>query len=70
MQERCNNGMQYAPKFSTFSEIFLHDILTGIRCCRECVTSWFNTGARLVSAPARNPLTLYCDHFDRGADHS
>ena len=28
------------------------------------------TGSRLVFTPVSNPLTLYCDHFDHGADHS
>ena len=28
------------------------------------------TRSCLGFTPVRNPLTLYCDHLDRGADHS
>ncbi len=51
-----------------FSETKYSQFYYTIRRCSECVI--LVTESRFVFTPVSNPLTLYCDHFDHGADHS
>ena len=49
------------------------DVFFTIRHHREYYISHAHpgyTGSCLVFTPVSNPLTLCCDHFDRGSDHS